>query len=75
VLVAFTDYVLAYALGDAAQTILLCCWVTKRATRLVTPVRESEIQWAVCLDSCAYLQNIKKLIAVENSICPVGRSR
>ncbi|KAB5590322.1 Pkinase domain-containing protein [Ceratobasidium theobromae] len=35
-LVGFTDYLLAYALGDDAQTILLCCWVTKRATKLVT---------------------------------------
>ncbi|KAG8755068.1 hypothetical protein FRC12_011000 [Ceratobasidium sp. 428] len=44
-LVAFTDFVLAYALGDAAQTILLCCWVTRQATRLVTPVREWEVRW------------------------------
>ncbi|KAG9098708.1 hypothetical protein FS749_003144 [Ceratobasidium sp. UAMH 11750] len=44
-LVAFTDFVLAYALGDAAQTILLCCWVTRQATRLVTPVPEWEIRW------------------------------
>lgn len=44
-LVAFTDYVLAYALGDAAQTILLCCWVTKRAMRLLTPIRDWEIRW------------------------------
>ncbi|KAG8742743.1 hypothetical protein FRC10_000957 [Ceratobasidium sp. 414] len=44
-LVAFTDFVLAYALGDPAQTILLCCWITRQATRLVTPVPEWEIRW------------------------------
>jgi hypothetical protein len=48
-LMAFTDYVLAYALGDAAQTILLYCWVTRQATRLVPPVREWEVQWQVKL--------------------------
>ncbi|CAE6426688.1 unnamed protein product [Rhizoctonia solani] len=44
-LVAFVDYVLAYASNDAGQTILLCCWVSKRATRLATPVNEREIRW------------------------------
>ncbi|KAG9085637.1 hypothetical protein FRC07_013328, partial [Ceratobasidium sp. 392] len=44
-LVGFTDFVLAYALGDAAQTILLCNWITRQATRLVTPVREWEVRW------------------------------
>ncbi|KAH7342168.1 hypothetical protein B0J17DRAFT_649847 [Rhizoctonia solani] len=44
-LVAFVDYVLAYATNDAGQTILLCCWVSKRATRLATLVNEREIRW------------------------------
>ncbi|CAE6472433.1 unnamed protein product [Rhizoctonia solani] len=44
-LVAFVDYVLAYATNDAGQTILLCCWVSKRATKLATPVSEREIRW------------------------------
>ncbi|KAJ1307149.1 hypothetical protein OPQ81_001266 [Rhizoctonia solani] len=44
-LVAFVDYVLAYAVNDAGQTILLCCWVSKRATKLAPPVSEHEIRW------------------------------
>ncbi|QRV74645.1 kinase domain protein [Ceratobasidium sp. AG-Ba] len=44
-LVAFTDFVLAYSLGDAAQKILLCCWVTRQATLLSAPVREWEVRW------------------------------
>lgn len=44
-LVAFTDYVLAYALGDPAQSILVCCWVTRQSTRLVQPIREWEVRW------------------------------
>lgn len=44
-LVAFVDYVLAYATNDAGQTILLCCWVSKQATKLATPVNEREIRW------------------------------
>ncbi|CAE7071184.1 unnamed protein product [Rhizoctonia solani] len=44
-LVASVDYVLAYATNDTGQTILLCCWVSKRATKLVTPVSECEIRW------------------------------
>ncbi|CAE6487518.1 unnamed protein product [Rhizoctonia solani] len=44
-LVAFVDYVLAYAINDAGQTILLCCWVSKLATKLATPVSEYELRW------------------------------
>ncbi|CAE6425417.1 unnamed protein product [Rhizoctonia solani] len=44
-LVAFVDYVLAYATNDTGQTILLCCWVSKLATKLATPVNEREIRW------------------------------
>ncbi|CAE6469741.1 unnamed protein product [Rhizoctonia solani] len=44
-LVAFVDYVLAYATNDIGQTILLCCWVSKRATKLVTPVSDHELRW------------------------------
>ncbi|KAG8717301.1 hypothetical protein FRC08_007813 [Ceratobasidium sp. 394] len=69
-LVAFTDFVLAYALGDAAQTILLCCWVTRQAKRLVKPVPEWEIPWQH--HSCrAVMIGVEIIVVVRDSTAEV----
>ena len=54
-LVAFTDYVLAYALSDRAQSVLVCCWVTRESTRLVQPIPEWEVRWQAGDSRCALI--------------------
>ncbi|KAF8595735.1 hypothetical protein BDV93DRAFT_528492 [Ceratobasidium sp. AG-I] len=44
-LVAFSGYVLAYALSDRAQSVLVVCWVTRESTRLLQPIPAWEVRW------------------------------